>query len=337
MKKLISSVLSAIIVMTLAVPAIAGETDRFGAYDRVVIIGIDGGGAFIKDATTPNIDRIFASGAVSSTAKAEFPTISAQNWGGMLLGVSAKRHGLTNDIVGKTERDSTEKYPSIFRLAREKYPTAILASFCNWNPINFGIIEKDIGVYKDTADDAELTARMETYLDANDPKLMFVQFDGVDGAGHDSGYGKSEHMAQITTVDGYVGRIYDKLGALGRLDGALFMVVTDHGGFGTGHGGLTKTETTVFLGVAGEGVVKSSMGSDARNRDVAAIALYALGINKPSHMTSNVPDEVFEGYTYTERPDGDEIGKVILSNIKDFFCSLFHFLVQRLHILIIII
>ena len=55
-------------------------------YSHVIVVGIDGAGAFIKDAQTPNFDNIFKNGAVTYGALASNPTISAECWGSMLLG-----------------------------------------------------------------------------------------------------------------------------------------------------------------------------------------------------------------------------------------------------------
>ena len=70
-------------------------------YAHVIALGIDGAGSFIRDAHTPNFDRIFASGAVTYDALASNPTISAECWGSMLLGVGPEIHRLTNEIVSK--------------------------------------------------------------------------------------------------------------------------------------------------------------------------------------------------------------------------------------------
>lgn len=300
--KILTVLLSIVLLFSFSAVAFASsESADFGSYDSVVIIGVDGAGAFFKQADTPNCDRIFAeNSAVSYDAKAEYFTSSAPNWGSILMGVSYHQHRLINDTVQAVERTSNEEYPSIFRLAREKYPNAELAAICNWNPINIGIIENDLNVYKNTAGTDDKVCEIVTYyLNKNAPKLLFVQFDSCDHAGHASGYGSSEHLSAISNCDSYIGQIYDCLKANGRAEKTLFMVVADHGGTpGTGnggsHGGLSKAEYTVFLGVNGKGVCNCRM-NNAKNRDVAAIALYALGIGRTADMTARVPDGLFEG------------------------------------------
>ena len=54
-------------------------------YSHVIVVGIDGAGSFIKDADTPNFDRIFGKGAVTYGGYASFPSISAECWGSKLM------------------------------------------------------------------------------------------------------------------------------------------------------------------------------------------------------------------------------------------------------------
>jgi len=74
----------------------SAEVDK---YKYVVVIGVDGAGSFFKNASTPNIDTIFANGAITYNMLTANPTISAQCWGSLLHGVSANVHGLTNSII----------------------------------------------------------------------------------------------------------------------------------------------------------------------------------------------------------------------------------------------
>ncbi|MBR5261516.1 MAG: alkaline phosphatase family protein [Oscillospiraceae bacterium] len=283
-------------------------------YDRVVLLGVDGAGAFFNRTDTPNIDRIFADGAVTYEMWSASPSSSAPNWGAMLHGVQPSVHQITNDIAEKYTYNSESAYPSVFRVIREAYPDATLASFSTWEPINYGIIESNIDVHKETADeDAILIEQILDYLEDNDPKMLFVQFDDCDGAGHSTGYGNENHLKQVTTTDEYIGRIYDLYVSLGRAENTLFIVTADHGGTLNGmHGGNSEAEMKNMFAVAGKSIVK---GGDIKSltesgkewgmemRDTASVVLYALGLKQPETYTSMVPNNMFEGCITAARPE----------------------------------
>ncbi len=298
----------------------APETDapqvdvNTGIYDRVILIGVDGGGAFFANTDTPNMDEIFADGAVTYTCQSATPSISAQCWGSMLHGVTPELHRLTNSVVDTSHYDPESMFPSVFRLIRENDAEATLASFSTWNPINHGIIEEGLGVHKDTADDdEELTAKILAYLDENDPKMLFIQFDDCDGAGHGSGYGNEGHLAQVTTTDGYIGQIYDKYVEMGYIENTLFIVTADHGGTtGGSHGGGDEPIMNIIFAAAGNTVMKSDTitsvdengeTTDMQIRDIAAVVLHAFGIEQPETWTAVLPSGIFEdGDTVDVRP-----------------------------------
>ena len=271
-------------------------------YKYVVVIGVDGAGAFFQNTDTPNIDAIFENGAITYDCLTANPTISAQCWGSLLHGVVPSVHGLTNSIAGSTPYPTDSKFPSFFRVIRENNTNALLASFSHWNAINVGIIEDGIDVHKvGGLSDAALTAEILKYLADNIPTAMFVQFDEADGAGHSSGYGTATQLAKITEIDGYIGQIYDAYKALGILDDTLFIVTSDHGGSGTSHGGLTDAEKYVMFAAAGKTVENGEI-QDIEIRDTAAIVLHALGYTAPETWTARVPSGLFEGVTAGERP-----------------------------------
>ncbi|MCR5523168.1 MAG: alkaline phosphatase [Clostridia bacterium] len=320
MKKITGIILCFILAASCAVTAFAGESNgTYGAYDRVFIVGVDGAGRFFRDANTPNFDRIFADGAVDYTARAETITVSAQNWGSVLCGVSFIRHGMTNDSIAKNTRNSDTKYPSVFKYVRDAYPDAELASYVHWNPINHGIIEDDIGVNKQSnGDDGALTDEICAYFDqGNSPKLFFCHFDSVDGVGHDEGSNSPNYISQIETVDGYIGRIYDKLVEKGLMENALFIVVSDHGHLiSGGHWGLTARETNTTVAVKGKSVkAGADMDKDTRNRDVAAMVLYALGTERPGHMSARIPGNLFNGVDGETRPVKNELLDTVIAKI----------------------
>ena len=271
-------------------------------YKHVIVIGVDGAGAFIKDAHTPNFDRIFADGAVSYTALASNPTISAECWGSMLLGVGPEVHKLTNAIVSSTPYPTDSTFPSLFRRIRAVMPEAELGSYCDWNPITFGIVENDQNVASATARDTELVPMICDYIRQKKPTFLFTQLDSVDGAGHRYGYGSEQHLQRIHEVDALVNDVYETVRETGILDETLFILIADHGGTpfngtGAGHGGWTDGEKLVTFAAAGKGVRQGTV-EEMNIRDLAAIVLYALGIELPAFdeagWTAQVPAGVFD-------------------------------------------
>ena len=268
-------------------------------YSHVVIVGLDGMGIFCKDTPTPRMDGIFENGAKTTKALSLFPTISAQNWGAMLLGADPEVHGLTNGIISQQEYKNKD-LPSIFTTVRQAYPDSELCSVSNWEPINHGIIEHDVGVLLETADNgAQTTDKVVECIKTRKPDLLFVHIDDPDGAGHRYDYGTKEHMACITDVDAMVGRIYDACAEAGMIDDTLFITITDHGGYRCGHGGYTDGEKYIFFALCGKTVRKTD-GFFATTKDINAIVRYAFGLDIPQPQddgySSQIPEGVFADY-----------------------------------------
>ncbi|MBQ7091015.1 MAG: alkaline phosphatase [Clostridia bacterium] len=270
-------------------------------YSHVVVVGIDGAGAFIKNADMPAFGRIFENGAVTYDALASNPSISAECWGSMLTGVGPEVHKLTNSIVSSQEYPQDSAFPSLFRRIREACPDAELGSYCDWNPITAGIIERNVGISTDTARDTQLTPIICDYIKEKKPTFLFVQFDSVDSAGHHKGYETPGYYQRLTEVDQLVEDIHAAVKDAGMLEDTLFIVISDHGGRnsedGRGHhGGWTDGEKYVTIAAAGKTVKKGTMGA-ANVRDLSAIVLYALGIDAPAFdeagWTSQIPEDLF--------------------------------------------
>ena len=272
-------------------------------YSHVIVIGVDGAGAWFKDADTPNFDRIFADGAVTYKALSSKPTISAECWGSMLIGVGPEVHKLTNKKVSLLPYPLWSKFPTVFRRIRKAYPKAELGSYCDWNPITKGIAEKFIGISHRTARDKELTPLICDYIINKKPDFLFIHFDSCDGAGHSNGYGTEQHLKTISENDKLIGDVYSSVEKAGILDDTLFMIIADHGGTvenGRGsHGGWTDEEKYVTFAAVGKGINNSEI-REMNIRDLAAIVLYAMGIEIPEFdengWTSQIPDGLFEDY-----------------------------------------
>ena len=79
-------------------------------YKRVALIGVDGAGNFFKQASTPNLDRIFKDGSIAYDVYTSIPSISAECWGAMLHGVTPDLHRLTNGICSSVPYDPASPF-----------------------------------------------------------------------------------------------------------------------------------------------------------------------------------------------------------------------------------
>ena len=307
MKKAMALLVCFAMVLSCAVPVFAtsGTGASFGAYKHVFIIGIDGAGRFFAENDMPNFERIFENGAVKYDARTEVPSDSGPNWASILTGVSYYKHWVHNGSSGEKERTSKTLFPSVFTYARRAFPDCELASFVNWENINFGIIENDIGVTEvDIQNDPALTDAICAYFDAgNAPTLFFVQLDDVDAAGHAHGSESPEYKNAMQAADGYIGKIYDAIERNGLMEDGLFIVTADHGHtIRGGHGRFSMRESLTTVAAAGQTVVAGGqLDRITRNRDIAAIVLYALGLKQPFGMSARLPGDLFENTKGTRR------------------------------------
>ena len=278
-------------------------------YKYVVIVGIDGAGAFFERTPTPNIDAIFADGAITYNARSTTPSISAQAWTSLLHGVTPEYHGRTNQNTGVELYPTDSPFPSVFKVIREQMPDASLASISSWTNINYGMIEDGYGVFKANCggSDQKVVKTVEEHVGSSvlngdgAPTLLFIHLTEPDDTGHSVGWGTDAYLQKITYQDTLVKRIYDTYDSLGVLDDTLFILATDHGGVGTSHGGDTEDEMRVLFAAKGKTVEQGTIG-EMDVRDTAAIVLHALGLEQPENMTARVPSSLFVGVEASERP-----------------------------------
>lgn len=291
---------------------------------RVIIIGWDGAGHFVQKAHTPRLDGIARGGVIGYEAQTVMPTISAQCWGSLLHGVAPEKHGLTNDIAARETYAANSPYPSVFRVVREQEPDAKLAAFSSWNPINTGIIEEGLEVHKGTAETEELAeeeaARLPETATAGIPRvtrkdrrialaaagyirehpdfrLLFVQFDLPDAAGHQEGYDTPHQWRSIESTDEHTGLILDALEEQGLMADSLLILVSDHGGGGAhpnDHGSDHPMDRNIFWCCAGPGIAAGARLTDSFTiTDTAAVAIRALGLSVPGAWEARVPEGLF--------------------------------------------
>ncbi len=284
----------------------------YGAYDRVIIVGVDGAGSFYPDHVNAESTRIqqkiFGNGSVTRTMHVGIPTSSCVGWSGLLHGVKPENLGYVENIV--VEEAETyplnSKYPSILKLVKDAYPEEEVAALYKWIGIH-GIVEQNYGITTlNSNNDVDLTDYIvDTYLKDNAPKMMFVHLGNPDYVGHTDGHHTEPYYSSIDTAYTQIEDIYDAIMAQDAANGTstLFIVTTDHGGINLGHGGLTDYEKYGMFAVAGKTVVSGGAAQDMQLRDGATVALYALGIAQPETYTSAMPAGIFEGVEASTRKE----------------------------------
>ena len=267
-------------------------------YKRVVFIGIDGFGNAVKDpqANAINIQKLISEGAGTYEAKAMLPTISAQNWGSILHGVVPSKHQLTNSIVSGINYPENNPYPSYMKLLKQERPMLQQASFVTWSPINKGIIEDSAGAYKvNGGNDETTTQKAVDYIktEGQDVRNIFIHLDEVDGAGHNYGYYTPKFYEQAKKADQYVGQIVQTLEDEGLMKDTLLILTSDHGGKGTGHGGDSSVEQTVFWAAKGASIKPGTALTDVEVVDTAAVIAHALRLDIPENWDAEIPTGLF--------------------------------------------
>ena len=265
---------------------------RSGDYKYVVLIGVDGLGAFCKDANVVNMNRIFKDGATAYDCQSVYPTSSGECWGSMLMGFPPDVHGLTNKKI--IDEENIDGFPTVFRLIKEARPEAHLASLCCWNFINHGIVEDLPDVLRERVVDAAMPMRVREYItEKGVPTFLFIQMNTIDASGHQNGYGTPNFLRDVEGIDVHIGEIYDAYEAAGVIDDTLFIVTADHGGINTAHGEDSPEEMNVFLGIAGHSVNKTTL-ENVCIQDLPIVICQALGISGNSDWDLEIPKNLFK-------------------------------------------
>ncbi len=216
---------------------------------KVLIIGIDGVRSdALEAANTPNLDALISQAIYSPDALNDDITISGPGWSAIICGVWSDKHLVTgNNFDGNNYED----FPSVIRRIEDYNSDFHTVSICHWGPINDHIIADNADFKLNVSADADVESQAAAYLSVNDPDLMFLHFDDVDGAGHGSGFTPDNptYISTIEQTDIHVGGVLDAVRsrATYQEEDWLILVTTDHGGIGTSHGGNTFSEERVFF------------------------------------------------------------------------------------------
>ncbi len=265
---------------------------------KVLLIGVDGMrvDAFQK-AKTPALDRLIADGIVDwqtsviSTDVTTSDTVSGPGWTTFLTGVWADRHGVVdNSFEGRNARLG----PHCFHLAKQANSDLLTASFLDWTPLQTHVTtDADINVVvtprpawqEYDGGDQVLTDTACVVLKSQPIDFAFVYLGSVDEAGHKHGFHPSvdPYVQRIEATDALIARLVSAVQSRPNYDQEdwLFVVSSDHGGEGTGHGdGRDKpTIHRVAMIVSGDAAARGDdVAREVATTDIVAVALTHLNV-----------------------------------------------------------
>jgi len=294
-----------ILLMLALTTGFTQAQDKPYIVNHVIIVGVDGMSPNgIQNANTPNMDFMMKNGSYSFHARAVLPSSSSSNWSSMIMGAGTEVHGITSNDWGTEDYTlppvitGMEKiFPTIFGILRQQKPKSEIGAVYHWD--GFGrLFEKSAVNYDYAAKDQYDTAiKTAEYIKAKKPNFTFVQLDHVDGAGHGYGHGSHEYFKAVSLADSLIGIIFKAAEDAGIGDDRLFIVTSDHGGIGFGHGGETLDEVEIPFLLYGKGVKKNHIIKlPVYTYDNASTVAFAFGLEQPYAWTGRPVKTAFEGF-----------------------------------------
>jgi len=265
------------------VPALEAACE--GKRRHVLVVGIDGLRAdSIEPAEAPTLDELAASGTSTMHAYAggelgtptEQGTVSGPRWATILTGTWSNRHHVTDNEFATWKLVE----PNFLQRIKDADPEARIAAMEQWIPVR---VLLDGAADRDDIGAGDLVASNAVdELGTQDPTVLFLHFDDVDHAGHDTGYGPDNpaYLEAVASVDGHIAEVLDAVESRPDRGDECWatIVITDHGGLGTGHGGQSPEERTIPFIVTGDGIEVAEVADGPGHDAVAPTVLTYLGV-----------------------------------------------------------
>lgn len=273
---------------------------------HVIMIGFDGMSAnSIKNGVEmPTYRSMMKNGAYTLKNRSVLPSSSAANWASIFMGSSPEQHGF--NTWGSQEpdfpsRELTENnlFPDLYYLIRQEKSNAELGLIYEWGGIYYLADTKSIDKVKQITPsmenvDSTLTT-ITNYLTDEKPSFCSIILDHPDSAGHRFGWESDEYYEMLNLLDSVLKTITDAVKEAGMMDETIFVLVSDHGGTGTGHGGPTLDEMETPLVFYGKGIKNNfEIPESTMGYDIGSTIGYMFGVNQPQVWIGRPVMSIFE-------------------------------------------
>lgn len=282
------------------------ETNRKKSK-RVVLLSLDGiCVAGFQQAKTPNLDALLSRGVLSLDTRVVMPSVTLPNWMSHLSGSGPEQHGVVDNNwtinehkLPGVEIDADGYYPSVFKVLKEANPCIKTAFYYNWLNLIYPYNQKYLDEVSFLKDDAYLPNYEKAFdflvKNREEPTLVFLYSVHTDHAGHKYKWMSPEYIRSIEEADVEIGQFIDKMKRENLYDDTHFMFLSDHGGIGRVHGGVSTDEMIVPWGIAGPRIAEGVRMKEANNTvNTAAVILRLFQVEQPLCWTGEVPASIFK-------------------------------------------
>ena len=275
---------------------------------KVLVLGLDGlSVAGMEKANMPNIDKLFADGVISLNTRTVMPSVTLPNWTSHLTSAGPEQHGVVNNDwtlekheLNPIEIDSEGYFPSIFKVLKDNKSSTKTAYYYNWKQLIYPINKKyldEVGFEENDRFDENYGKAIDFLIqNRQNPSLVFLYSVHTDHAGHKFKWMSPEYIAALEEADNAIGNLINKLKEEGLFQDIHFMLITDHGGKNTGHGGTSMEEMEVPWAIVGP-KIKHNFKMEEFNSNIntsATIARIFRIKNTPASWTGKAPSSIFK-------------------------------------------
>lgn len=274
---------------------------------RVILLGLDGFSVEgFQRASHPNIDSLFSDGVISLNTRTVMPSVTMPNWTSHLTGAGPEQHGVFDNNWEKEkhsldpqELDSEGYFPSIFKQVKEKVPGIKTAFFYNWANLIKPFNQKYLDKIKYEENDGFEKNYQEAFEfikeNKNTSTLTFLYSVHIDHAGHSYKWLSPEYISAIENADNIIGKFVEKLKNEGIYEDTHFLLFTDHGGVGNGHGGTSVAEMEVPWMIKGPKIQKDfNLNTPNSNTNTSIVVAQLFDISElPQSWIGKTPLGIF--------------------------------------------
>lgn len=273
---------------------------------RVVLFALDGiSVSGYLQARTPNLDTLLSQGMLSLDTRVVMPSVTLPNWTSHLTGSGPEQHGVTDNgwQIDKrnypaVETDEEGYYPSVFGVLKEQLPECKTAFYYNWINLFYPYNKKFFDEVSYLKDDAYIPNYKKAFdfivRNQDFPTLVFLYSVHTDHAGHAHKWMSEEYIKSIEEADTQIGIFIENMKKAGLYEDTYFMFLSDHGGIGYGHGGLSVDEMIVPWGIVGPKIQSGKMKEPNNTVNTAATILYLFKVKKPLSWIGEVPSSILK-------------------------------------------